>query len=102
MFGRFKRARQQKAIRQALTAEFAKRGLDFASFDAIIQRTMLTAAVASGSVQEQVESFARVAAKISERHDLPDDLRRELVVKAYAEFGERLGKRIGTGEVPPS
>jgi hypothetical protein len=50
MFERLKRARQEKAIREALTAEFGKRGLDFASFDPTIQRTMEMAARASGSV----------------------------------------------------
>jgi hypothetical protein len=92
MFERLKRARQEKAIREALTAEFGKRGLDFASFDPTIQRTMEMAALASGSVQEQIEGFARIAAKIAEQDDLPHELKRELVIKAYAAYGERLGK----------
>jgi hypothetical protein len=78
MFGRFKRARQETAIREALTAEFGKQGLDFASFDLTIQRTMVMGALASGSVQKQVEGFTRVAAKIAEH------------------FGERLEKKTGS------
>ena len=90
MFGRSKRSRQEKAIREALTAEFGKQGLDFESFDPTIQRTMVIAALASGSVQEQIDAFARVAAKIAEQDDLSPELKRELVVRAYAELGERL------------
>jgi hypothetical protein len=60
MFGRFKRAGQEKLIRKALIVEFAKRELDFASFDPNIQRTMVMAALASGSVQQQIDGFARV------------------------------------------
>src|SRR5688500_5538242 len=90
MFGRSKRARQEKAIREALTAEFGKQGLDFESFDPTVRRTMVIAALASGSVQEQIDAFARVAAKIAEQDDLPQELKRELVVRAYAELGERL------------
>ena len=85
MFGRFKRARQETAIREALTAEFGKQGLDFASFDPTIQRTMVMAALASGSA-----GFTRVTAKIAGQDDLSHELKRELVVRAYAEFGERL------------
>jgi hypothetical protein len=96
MFGRFKRAGQEKLIRKALIVEFAKRGLDFASFDPIIQRTMVMAALASGSVQQQIDGFARVAAKIAAQDDLPHELKRDLVVKAYAAYGERLGKRTGS------
>jgi hypothetical protein len=95
MFGRFKRARQEKAVQQALTAEFGKRGLDFASFDPTIQRTMVMAALTSGSVQEQIDGFARVAAKIAQQDDLPQELKRQLVVRAYAELGERLSKEAG-------
>jgi hypothetical protein len=90
MFGRSKRARQEKAIREVLTAEFGKQGLDFESFDPTIQRTMVIAALASRSVQEQIDAFARVAAKIAEQDDLSQELKRELVVRAYAELGERL------------
>jgi hypothetical protein len=96
MFGRFRRARQETAIREALTAEFGKQGLDFPSFDPTIQRTMVTAALASGSVQKQVEGFTRVAAKIAEQDDLSQELKRELVVRAYADFGERLEKKTGS------
>jgi hypothetical protein len=52
MFGRFKRARQEKAIREGLTSAFGKQGRNFVSFDATIQRTMELAALASGSVQK--------------------------------------------------
>ena len=96
MFRRFKHARQETAIREALTAEFGKQGLDFASFDPTIQRTMVMAALASGSVQKQVEVFTRVTAKIAEQDDLSHELKRELVVRAYADFGERLEKKTGS------
>jgi hypothetical protein len=39
-----------------------------------------------------VESFTRVTAKIAEQDDLSHELKRELVVRAYAELGERLSK----------
>ena len=94
MIASFKRARQEKAVRQALTAEFGQQGLDFASFDPTIQWTMVMAALASGSVQEQIEGFKRVAAKIAEQDDLSHELKRELVVRAYEAHGERLAKRI--------
>jgi hypothetical protein len=42
-------------------------------------------------VSAQIDAFARVGAKIAEQDDLPHDLKRELVVRAYAEFGARPG-----------
>ena len=93
MFAFLKRPRKEEAVRQALAVEFTKVGLDFTSFDPTIQRTMVLAALASGSVQKQVEGFTRVTAKIAEQDDLSHELKREeLVVRAYAELGERLSK----------
>ena len=43
-----------------------------------------------------VEGFKRVAATIAEQDDLSHELKRELVVRAYAARGERLVKGIGS------
>ena len=96
MFAFLKRPRKEEAVRQALAVEFTQVGLDFASFDPTIQRTMVIAALASGSVQEQIDAFARVAAKIAEQDELPHELKRQLVVRAFADYGERLEQKTGT------
>jgi hypothetical protein len=95
MFGRFKRARQETAIREALTAEFGKQGLDFASFDPTIQRTMVMAALASGSVQKQVEASPAWRRRLPSRMICPTSLSANWV-RAYAEFGQRMEKKTGS------
>jgi transcriptional regulator NrdR family protein len=78
----------EKHIREALTAACKRRGVDLAEFDASIRSIMVAAAFSTG-VEEQVEAFIRLA-RVAEQFDLPDDLRRELAVKAYRSYGESL------------
>ena len=63
-----------------------RRGVDLAEFDASIRSIMVAAAFSTG-VEEQVEAFTRLA-RVAEQFDLPDDLLRELAVKAYRSYGE--------------
>ncbi|HKG82080.1 MAG TPA: hypothetical protein VKB16_02835, partial [Beijerinckiaceae bacterium] len=56
--------------------------------DPSIRSTMVAAAFSTG-VEEQVEAFTRLA-RVAEQFDLPDDLRRELAVKAYRSYAESL------------
>src|SRR5688572_26626393 len=70
-----------KAARRALTARFRKLGLEYASLDPVIRTTMEQAAISSGSVAEQIDGFVRVA-EVTERFDIAENLKREMVVKA--------------------
>jgi glycine cleavage system regulatory protein len=87
MLTTFRFGSNEKHIREALTAAFKRRGVDLAQFDASIRSIMVAAAFSTG-VEEQVEAFIRLA-RVAEQFDLPDDLRRELAVKAYRSYGER-------------
>ena len=88
MLTTFRFGSNEKHIREALTAAFKRRGVDLAEFDASIRSIMVAAAFSTG-VEEQVEAFIRLA-RVAEQFDLPDDLRRELAVKAYRSYGENL------------
>jgi len=88
MLTTFRFGSNEKHIREALTAAFKRRGVDLAEFDASIRSIMVAAAFSTG-VEEQVEAFIRLA-RVAEQFDLPDDLRRELAVKAYRSYGESL------------
>ena len=88
MLTTFRLGSNEKHIREALTAAFKRRGVDLAQFDASIRSIMVAAAFSTG-VEEQVEAFIRLA-RVAEQFDLPDDLRREMAVKAYRSYGESL------------
>ena len=88
MLTTFRFGSNEKHIREALTAAFKRRGVDLAEFDASIRSIMVAAAFSTG-VEEQVEAFIRLA-RVAEQFDLPDDLRRELAVKAYRSYAESL------------
>jgi hypothetical protein len=90
MLATFKFGSHEKHVREALTAAFKKRGVDLGELDPILQSTMVAAALSTGA-EEQVERFARVA-KIAEQFDIPDDLKREMVVKAYASLLQRASR----------
>src|SRR3954462_11166438 len=75
MLTTFRFGTNEKHIREALTAAFKRRGVDLAEFDASIRSIMVAAAFSTG-VEEQVEAFIRLA-RVAERFDLPDELRRE-------------------------
>jgi hypothetical protein len=84
----FRFGTREKHVREALTAAFDKRGVDLANLDPSIQSTMVAAALSTG-VEEQVERFARVAT-IAAQFDLAGDLKREMVVNAYAAYAKTL------------
>ena len=88
MLTTFRFGSNEKHIREALTAAFKRRGVDLAEFNANIRSIMVAAAFSTGA-EEQVEAFIRLA-RVAEQFDLPDDLRRELAVKAYRSYGESL------------
>ena len=88
MLTTFRFGSNEKHIREALTASFKRRGVDLAELDASIRSNMVAAAFSTG-VEEQVEAFIRLA-RVAEQFDLPDDLRRQLAVKAYRTYGEIL------------
>ena len=88
MLTTFRFGSNEKHVREALTAAFKRRGVDLAELDPSIRSTMVAAAFSTG-VEEQVEAFIRLA-RVAEQFDLPDDLRRELAVKAYRSYGESL------------
>ena len=94
MLTTFRFGSNEKHIREALTAAFKRRGVDLAQFDASIRSIMVAAAFSTG-VEEQVEAFIRLA-RVAEQFDLPDDLRRELAVKAYRSYGESLSSAEST------
>jgi len=84
----FRFGSNEKHIREALTAAFKRRGVDLAELDPSIRSIMVAAAFSTG-VEEQVEAFTRLA-RVAEQFDLPDDLRREVAVKAYRSYAESL------------
>jgi hypothetical protein len=84
----FRFGTREKHVREALTAAFSKRGVDLANLDPSIQSTMVAAALSTGA-EEQVERFARVAT-IAAQFDLAGDLKREMVVNAYAAYAKTL------------
>ena len=88
MLTTFRFGSNEKHIREALIAAFKRRGVDLAELDPSIRSTMVAAAFSTG-VEEQVAAFARFA-RVAEQFDLPDDLRRELAVKAYRSYAESL------------
>ena len=90
MLATFKFGSNEKHVREALTAAFGKRGVDLRDLDPIIQSTMVAEALSTGA-EEQVERFARVA-NIAEQFDIPDDLKREMVIKAYASLLQRASR----------
>jgi len=49
----------------------------------------MVAAAFSTGVEEQVEAFTRLV-RVAEQFDLPDDLRRQVAVKAYSSYAESL------------
>jgi len=81
MLTTFRFGSNEKHIREALIAALKRRGVDLAELDPSIRSIMVAAAFSTG-VEEQVEAFIRLA-RVAEQFDLPDDLRRELAVKAY-------------------
>src|SRR5688500_16775621 len=81
----------QEVTREALTAEFQKLGLDYASFDPIIRSTMELAAISTGGVRQQVESFIRVARMVDE-YDLSDGEKSYALVKAYERHRQTMGQ----------
>ena len=88
MLTSFRFGSNEKHIREALTAAFKRRGVDLAELDPSIRLTMVAAAFSTG-VEEQIEAFTRLAG-VAEQFDLPDDLRRELAIKAYRSYAENL------------
>src|SRR3954470_23156982 len=84
----FRFGSNEKHIREALTVAFKRRGVDLAELDPSIRSTMVAAAFSTG-VEEQVEAFTRLA-RVAEQFDLPDDLRRQVAVKAYSSYAESL------------
>jgi len=88
MLTTFRFGSNEKHIREALTVAFKRRGVDLAELDPSIRSTMVTAAFSTG-VEEQVEAFTRLA-RVAEQFDLPDDLRRQVAVKAYSSYAESL------------
>jgi hypothetical protein len=90
MLATFKFCSNEKHVREDLTAAFSKRGVDLRDLDPIIQSTMVAEALSTGA-EEQVERFARVA-QIAEQFDIPDDLKREMVIKAYASLLQRASR----------
>ena len=81
----------QEVTREALTAEFQKLGLDYASFDPIIRSTMELAAISTGGVRQQVESFLRLARMVDE-YDLSDAEKSYALVKAYERHRQTMGQ----------
>ena len=86
MLTTFRFGSNEKHIREALIAALKRRGVDLAELDPSVRSIMVAAAFSTG-VEEQVEAFTRLA-RVAEQFDLPDDLRRELAVKAYRSYGE--------------
>ena len=84
MLTSFRFGSNEKHVREALTAAFKRRGVDLAELDPSIRSTMVAAAVSTG-VEEQVEAFTRLA-RVAEQFDVPDDLRRQVAVKAYSSY----------------
>ena len=88
MLTTFRFGTREKHVREALTAALSQRGVDLANLDPSIQSTMVAAALSTGA-EEQVERFARVA-RIAAQFDLAGDLKREMVVNAYAAYAKTL------------
>ena len=88
MLTSFRFGSNEKHVREALTAAFKRRGVDLAELDPSIRSTMVAAAFSTG-VEEQVEAFTRLA-RVAQQFDLPDDLRRQVAVKAYSSYAESL------------
>jgi hypothetical protein len=86
MLATFRFASNEKHVREALTAAFKRRGVNLAELDPSIRSTMVAAAFSTG-VEEQIEAFTRFA-RVAEQFDLPDDLRRQVAVKAYTSYAE--------------
>ena len=86
MLTTFRFGSNEKHVREALTAAFKRRGVDLAELDPSIRSTMVAAAFSTG-VEEQVAAFARFA-RVAEQFDLPDDLRRQVAIKAYSSYAE--------------
>jgi hypothetical protein len=81
----------QEVTREGLTAEFQKLGLDYTSFDPIIRNTMELAAISTGGVRQQVESFLRLA-RMVDQYDLSDAEKKYALVKAYERHRETMGQ----------
>ncbi len=90
VFESFNHSLREKETREALTTEFRKLGLDYASFDPIIRTTMEREAIATGNVMEQVEKFRRVA-RMADQYELSDAEKSYALVKAYERHSETLG-----------
>src|SRR5829696_9818900 len=88
MLTTFRFGSNEKHIREALIAAFKRRGVDLAELDPSIRSIMVAAAFSIG-VEEQVQAFTRLA-RVAGQFDLPDDLRRQVTVKAYRSYAESL------------
>jgi hypothetical protein len=82
----------QEVTREALTAEFQKLGLNYASLDPIIRSAMELAAISAGGVRQQVESFLGVARMVDE-YDLSDAKKGYALVKAYERHRQTMGQQ---------
>ena len=69
MLTTFRFGSNEKHVREALTAAFKRRGVDLADLD------------------PSIEAFTRFA-RVAKQFDLPDDLRRQVAVKAYSSYAE--------------
>ena len=88
MLTTFRFGSNEKHIREALAAAFKRRGVDLAELNPSIRSIMVAASFSTG-VEEQVEAFNRLA-RVADQFDLPDDLRRQVAVKAYRSYAESL------------
>ena len=87
-----------EAAREALTAEFEARGLDFSDLHPMIRVVMERGAISTANAKQQVENFFKIAA-MADRFNLTTQQKQYAIVKAYEQHGERLGgvQEVGRG-----
>jgi hypothetical protein len=85
-----------EAAREALTAEFEARGLDFSDLHPMIRVVMERGAISTANAKQQVENFFRIAA-MADRFNLTTQQKQYAIVKAYEQHGERLAEVQGVG-----
>ena len=85
-----------EAAREALTAEFEARGLDFSDLHPMIRVVLERGAIYTANAKQQVENFFRIAA-MTDRFNLTTQQKQYAIVKAYEQHGERLAEVQGVG-----
>ena len=87
-----------EAAREALTAEFEARGLDFSDLHPMIRVVMERGAISTANAKQEVEKFFRIAA-MADRFGLTTQQKQYAIVKAYEQHGERLAEvqEVGRG-----